>query len=198
LPDYEGIELKARNIYSKYDLQLFSCAFDTKPLEMKRLLEIGGYPDRKNPNYKVFQVKIDALVKKAVRKYSYKLSLNRKNGTLDLIIYYGKSDNIYTKMSWTLKELKSRLEHKIKYLAIVPVKKEKVNKIDYFKYIEPTFYILKDFNVFLNLIECGYIRVSFKLTYYHSGEKYGEYLDKGTSFEIIYNKIDTLFDKINI
>lgn len=56
LPDYNGIEIKVRNKYSKYPLHLFSCAFDNKPLEMQRLLKIGGYPDRNNPNFKYFRL----------------------------------------------------------------------------------------------------------------------------------------------
>jgi len=198
LPDFNKIELKTRNRYSRYPLHLFSCAFDNRPLEMKRLLNIGGYPDKNNPQFKVFQINVDAISDKSVGKFSYRLFVNYEKEIVELLIKYRNSEIIYTKMSWSFHELKSRLEHKLNYLVIVNVLRDKINDKFYFKYYERNFYKLKCFNTFLTLIENGSINVSFKLTYYHSGERYGEYMDKGTGFEISYSDIPKLFDIIDL
>lgn len=198
LPDYNGIELKVKSIYSKYDLHLFCCAPDNKPIELQRLLKFGGYPDKNNPEFKVFQVSINAINKKQVRRFSYQLFVNHKKEVLELRVFYGLSNNIYTKMSWTFKELESRLNHKLKYLAIIPVIKNKLNGKEYFKYRNPSFYRLKNFNTFINLIEEGKIVVTFKLSYYHSGKRYGKFLDRGTNFDIPYNYIADLFEKLEV
>ena len=50
----------------------------------------------------------------------------------------------------------------------------------------------------INLIEEGKIVVTFKLSYYHSGERYGKFLDRGTNFDIPYNYIADLFEKLEV
>ena len=100
-------------------------------------------------------------------------------------------------MSWSFDELKSRLEHKLKYLVVVKVLDKKVNGNQYFKYVKPDFYVFESFDNFLNMISNGKIYVTFKLTYNKTVEKYGEFLDKGTSFDISYDDIEELFYKIN-
>ncbi len=45
LPDFYEIEIKTKLIGSESNITLFSMVFDNKPLEIQRLLRIGGYPD---------------------------------------------------------------------------------------------------------------------------------------------------------
>ena len=71
LPDIDLFELKSRKKYCTYPLHLFCCTFDNKPLEMQRLLKIGGYPDKNNSKFNVFNTTIDAVCYKNIRKYSY-------------------------------------------------------------------------------------------------------------------------------
>lgn len=198
LPDYNGIELKTRSDYSTYPLHLFSCAFDNRPLEMQRLLKIAGYPDRKNPQFRIFNIRVKATEDKKVGMFTHRIYVNYEEEVVELRIKYSKSGDFYTKMSWSFRELKSRLEHKISYLALVNVKKDRVGGKEYFKFYDSSFYKLKGFDEFLSLIESGEIYVSFKLTYYHSGEKFGEYQDKGTGFEVNFDSLLKLFDKMDI
>lgn len=198
LPDFGCIEIKTRSEYSKSDLHLFSCAFDNRPLEMQRLLNIGGYPDKKRPEFKVFQVSINAVDKKQIRSRSYRIAVNKDMKKLELRIYYLNSNRIYTTMSWSFEELKRRLENKLSYLCVIPVKKYPKNGKIYFKYMEPKFYKLKDFDAFLALVTAGKIKVTFKLSYYHEGEKFGQLYDKGTSFDLDFNCINELFDEISV
>ena len=101
-------------------------------------------------------------------------------------------------MSWSFIELKRRLETKLSYLCIVPVKKKTVMGNDYFKYCDATFYELKNFECFLDLIKKGKIKVTFKLSYYHTGEKYGQLYDKGTTFDMNFDYVNELFSIVDV
>ena len=198
LPDYKNIEIKSRKSYSEYPIHLFCCALDGKPLEMHKLLKIGGYPSKSDPTQNCFNTTIDSVSRKDIRKYSYILSVDYDSEKVKLLIYVRNSNILANIMSWSFKELQLRLESKLSYLAIVLYKSCKVKENNYFKYEMPTFYVLKDFKTFLHLIEIGVIKVTFKLSYYKSGEKYGEILDKGTSFDVNYEDINLLFNKIEV
>ncbi|MBR1416798.1 MAG: hypothetical protein IJ572_03170 [Bacilli bacterium] len=198
LPDYNGIEIKCKTLSNKYPLHLFCCTFDGRPLEMQRLLKIGGYPDKNNSEFNVFNITVYGSNKKLIRNHAYQLKVDYKRKRVKLVITYRNTNRLVTYMSWSFVELEMRLTNKLKYLVIVPGLKSKINNNIYFKYLNPTFYKLISFETFLNLVETGIISVTFKLSYYHSKERYGQFLDKGTSFDIYYYNIEKLFKKINV
>lgn len=193
LPDYHGIELKTQMVGSRYRMSLFSMSFDNKPLEMQRLLNTCGYPDRIHPEFKVFQIGVSGNCWKFVRNYrAYRLYVDYKNEVVRFVIC--QSGRIIDQsMSWSFSQLKSRLEHKLQYLAFIPCKCFTIHDRCYFKYLALDFYQLKGFSTFLKLIENGVISVVFKLGYYKSGEKYGELYDHGTTFEIDSSHLEQLF-----
>lgn len=198
LPDYHGIEIKTKLERSEPYIGLFSMALDNKPLEMKRLLKIGGYPDKTHPEFKVFHVGVSGNFRKKVGyRYSYQLKVDYLYKVVRLYIYDRYNHLIEWNMSWSFEQLQSRLEHKLQYLAFVPVKRWNLEGKIYFKYINITFFKLKGFSTFLKLIEDGTIRVMFKLSYFKSGEHFGEFHDHGTSFEIKEEDLELLFDVIN-
>ena len=197
LPDFNGIEIKSKIKNGKFPLALFSCALDNKPLENKRLLFTYGYPDNLNHDFKRFNVTIDAIHRKYFRNFtSFKLYVDYNSQKIRLIVYNRRDEIIDNTMSWSFKELKSRLEHKLSYMALVTFKKSSVNGNVYFKYEEIVIYKLRDFSTFLKMIEKGKIVVTFKLYQYHEQEKYGQMHDKGTSFDIKKEYIHELFEEI--
>ena len=101
-------------------------------------------------------------------------------------------------MYWSFKELKSRLQHKLNYLCVILTKSRIINNIDYFKYDSLNFYKLKDFINFLKLINKGKVKVTFKLSYYQKQDRYGEFYDKGTSFDLSYESLDELFERLDV
>lgn len=198
LPDINSIEIKTRSENTKYPMSLFSCACDNKPLEMKRLLDIGGYPDKKDPRYKVFFLTINGKEYTDFGKYSYKVSVDINHEELELIILNRYTRKRYTTMSWSFRELKSRLTCKLSYMALIMVKKDIIEGQTYFKYYDAKYYKLKDFRSFLDLIESGHIYINFNISYDHRSENYGAYLDRGTSFEIQIKDIPKLFDRVEV
>lgn len=199
LPDYHGIEIKTQLENSPYKLSLFSMAFDNKPLEMQRLLKIGGYPDRNHSEFNVFNINVSATKRTRVGyRRSYQLKVDYKNKVIRLFIFDFYDHVIDSEMSWSFHQLKERLEHKLKYMAYIPTRRCKVDGKWYFKYLDIYFYALKDFDAFLDLVQTGIISVSFKLNYYKSGEHYGEILDHGTTFQIDTKDLNSLFTKLDI
>lgn len=69
---------------------------------------------------------------------------------------------------------------------------------EYFKYISISFYQLKGFDEFINLLEKGIVRVTFKISIFKNGLRKGEMHDHGTGFDISEKDFVKLFDKINL
>ncbi len=196
LPDYNGIELKTKAEKSQPYMGLFSMALDNRPLRMKKLYELCGYPSRKNKNYKVFYAKIFANKKTNIGyRFSFQLNVNFELKIIQLLIY-DYHTLLNEDMSWSFAELKNRLEHKLTYLAKINAKKDKIDNQIYFKFTQINFYKLKNFKTFLNLIDNGKIRVNIKLSFHEKGNLLGEIYDKGTTWEIKEDDIEKLFQKI--
>lgn len=199
LPDYYGIELKTQMENSRYPICLFAMALDNKPLELKRLLNLCGYPDRDNPSFKAFRVTVVAnKITHVGYSFSYKLEVDYLKKVVRLLIFNSSLILIDKSMSWSFQQLENRLQAKLSYLAFVIVKKWNLNNKIYFKYMSIRFLKLKSFQLFLKLIENGKILVSFHLGYHKKGTKYGQWYDHGTTFEIRSDDLLELFEEIII
>ena len=200
IADYDGIEIKAMRILSKKSIHLFNAEPDGDYLfPHDRILKSAGYPSKKNPKYKVF---LSAAWGNDYNSIGYskkvKLYVNRKNKKIDFIVtdrYYNK---IKVDVSWSFDLIKSKLEQKIKKLAVVKTAHKFYNRQEYFFYKRIEFYKIKDFETFLKLIEDGTIKICFKISVYANGIKEGKIDNHGTDFSIKEEDIEKLFDKINI
>ena len=65
-------------------------------------------------------------------------------------------------------------------------------------YKKVDFYILKDFETFLELIESGVIRVTIKVDIHLDEKHYGQTYDHGCGFAIKEENITKLYSKYNI
>ena len=111
---------------------------------------------------------------------TYQLKVDYSQQVLRLIILDYHCQLIDNSMSWSFSQLQSRLEHKMNYVALIPVKKWYINKTIYFLY----------------LIEEGIIRVTFRISYFKDEERFGNIHDRGTTFEIREDDLTKLFDEI--
>ena len=127
---------------------------------------------------------------------TYQLRVDYLNKVLRLVIVDYHNHLIDNSMSWSFSQLQSRLEHKMNYLALIPVKKWRTNETVYFRYLNAKFFHLKNFEIFLNLIELGIIRVTFHISYFKDENRFGKIHDRGTTFEIREEDIPKLFDEI--
>lgn len=87
---------------------------------------------------------------------------------------------------------------KINVLAIINADYKKMGGIEYFKYSTIHFYRFKGIETFIDLLEKGLIRISFKVGVFREGKRFGQPHDRGTSFEIDEKNIAKLYDPYNL
>lgn len=198
IPDYGSIEIKTRYRNSKYPISLFNSTPDGDyKLPMHRLYDRFSFPQHGNLKYKIFRADVYAnRYTRAGRNYQFKLIIDKENKKIKLIAYSKSTGVIDPKVSWSFETLKCKLETKLKYLALIKADIHYEYHKQYFKYYDITFYMLKNFDYFIDLIEDGTIKVVFNLSYYKSGIKDGMMKNHGSSFEIGENDLEKLFIKI--
>ena len=200
IADYCGIEIKAMRILSKKTIHLFNAEPDGDFLfPHDRILNYVGYPSKKNPNYRVF---LSAAYANGYTNIGYskkvKLYVNREKEKIDFIVTDRFYKKINVEVSWSFSLIKSKIEKKIKKLALVEAEHKFIDGTEFFHYKRINFYVIKGFDIFLDLIENGTIKVCFKLNVYTSGIKEGKLDNHGTDFSIKEEDIEKLFTKINI
>ena len=200
IPDFKEIEIKTMHKYSKRNIHLFNLTPDGDYLfPIKRILNILGYPDKDFPMYKVFNMDVDALNYTKVGLFKkMKLVVNRNKKKLELIVVDNKGKKINIDTSWSFESLYERINLKLKYLALIKADSKKINGDEYFYYNQINFYKIKDFDNFINLLEQGYITVTFKISVFKKGKRLGQVHDHGTGFSINEEHVTKLYDEIDI
>lgn len=202
IPDYKGsIELKTRRVGSQSYVTLFSCKPDGKYYhEVERIKDTYGYPHRILKKYKVLNNSVYGNKKNIIgNKYFFELEICKKERKIYLLIYNRKEKLLEREVYWDFDILKEKIERKLKYLALVKAysKKNRYDGYEYFKYFDIKIYNLKSFEIFLNLLKNGIIRINFKLNIRTTVEKIGQIHDHGTSFDILEKDFDKLFFLLN-
>lgn len=199
-PDYYGIEIKTRRTYSKSAITLFTAVPDgEEPLEIERIKNTYGYPYKKDKKYKALYVDVygNKLNFGGV-KYQYKIDVDRKKEKVYLCICDRSGKLLERKIYWSFKYLENKLINKLNYLAIVNAWPNKINGWNYFKYYKIKYYKLKSFNNFLELLENGTMKITFKVDIYLDEENYGKTYNHGCGFSIKEQDITKLFNKIEL
>lgn len=200
LPDYNGIEIKTMREKSKSKLHLFNATPDGDYLfPIKRTLNILGYPDKINKNYKVLNIDVNALYYSKIGLFKkVKLYVNKKEKKIELIAKNNKNDILDVNVSWSYNLLEERLNKKLKYLALVKAKTRVINNEEYFYYDKINFFKIKDFDTFIKLINKGIIIITFKIGVFRSGKRKGEIHDRGTGFSIDVKDLKLLYEEIKV
>lgn len=200
LPDYNDIEIKTMRRYSKNKLHLFNLTPDGDFLfPIERILNILGYPDKNFHNFKIFNNEFNSKSFTYIGKYKKaKIVVNRENKKIELKAFDYKDNDLNVDISWSFDLLKNRISAKIKKLAIITANSKMVNNIEFFQYQNIEFYLLNNFDTFINLIEQGIINITFKIGVFKNGKRYGQIHDHGTDFSININDIKKLYTKILI
>lgn len=198
LPDYKGIEIKAKCSKKEKHVTLFSAVPDSYLFEIKRLLIEYGYPDHQYPQFKVFNLSIYGHRKIKLNNNYFKLHVDWKNKKVILRIYDNDFRIIDELVSWSFEILQEKLERKLNKLAFVRAERKFEHNIVYFKYKQINFYQLISFERFLTLIENGIIRITFRIGIYKNEKRFGQIYDHGTCFSIDEYNITKLFKQIYI
>lgn len=197
IPDYRTIEIKTRFRNSKENIGLFTAAPDGDYLfATKKIYDTYGYPDSKNPNYKVFYARINNKWRYAGKNCKFKLFTDKTNKQIRINVM----DKNYTitdpEVSWSFQLIKEKIELKLKYIAIVKADTYFNFNKQYFKYYNITFYMIKSYETFIKLLENGIINITFMIGVYRSGKKEGMMNNHGIRFDIAEEDLEKLFIKI--
>ena len=197
-PDYNGIELKTINQYWEKNINLFcDTPTSTHITTIKWITDMFGYPDKSYRNYNIFNGRIDTKnYTKVGSNYFFRINVERKEKKIILEIYDSKMHLINNEIYWDFIFLKSKLETKLKLLAVIYLEKKYLNKIQYCKYNKIKFYKLKNFDTFIKLIEEGIIKINICTGYNKSKKNKGKFHDHGTKFYINEKNLYRLFNRI--
>lgn len=198
IADYNGIEIKTKYGKNHEYLTLFSC----KPegphiLELQRLQNSYGYPDKKIPKYKILNNSVYCTSKTIIaNRFIFILTVNERLEMIFLNILTLDLKLIEKCVFWRFDDLKEKIERKIKYLAIIKSEKKFHNNNIYYKYNQINIYKIKPFETFIKLLKEDVIRLDLKINVYKSGKYLGKTHDHGTSFSIKEKEIEKLYEKI--
>ena len=200
IPDFNGIEIKTKRMYSRSNISLFNCVPDGPHYhEIERLKDLYGYPDYILKNYNVLRADVSAIELRKVGLFFYfKLKVNWETKKLLLLIYDHKAEIIEDFVYWDFDTIEEKLYRKLKYLALIKVNVKRFNQKDFFKYEKIKFYKLKDFKTFMKSIENGKITVKFNIGVYRSSKKEGQIHDHGTCFNINEKDLIEIYDNIEV
>lgn len=196
IPDYEGIEIKTKRSVINLYTTLFNCKPDGPYyMETERLKDTYGYPDRDMPQYKVLNNNVfcDKLVTIG-NKFKFKLEINKDIKKIYLCVYDINEKLIEKTTYWDFDSLERKLYAKMKILAYIHAVKKYDKGITYFKYKDISFYKLKSFDSFIEALQKGKIRVTFKIGIHKKGPKVGKIYDHGTGFDIKEKDLLNLYD----
>lgn len=195
-PDYNGLEIKCSQRYSRYPIKLFSLSFDGPNLyEMNRLLELYGLPDEIYKEKKQLQGQIKINEYERINDNYFKLKIDKKSKKILISIYDLNKQLIEEKTYIEFETIKSRLELKLSNLAMVYASKKIIDNNLYFRYYLITIYKLKSFETFLKLLENNYIKVEIIGRVARSGIEKGRQRNKNLVFSLPKEYIDLLFEK---
>lgn len=199
IPDYGMIEIKARCIDSVANISLFRATPDSYVFEIKRIHEKYGYSDSNNPRYKVFRIAVNGKIPVRIsNRYYFILDIDRINEKILLNVFNRAGQLVDNYTSWSFEMIKEKLLRKLSFLAIAYAERRYLSGEVHFKYTVISFYRLRGFDVFLDMIEDGKIDVAFMIGVFKSGRRIGQVHDHGTCFKIAENMIPELFDKISL
>ena len=195
-PDYYGIEIKCTQRFSRYPIKLFSLAFDGPGLyEMNRLLTTYGKEDIKYKRRLQLQDSLYVNQYAKINNNYFKLKIDKENKKVIVSIYDLKYQLIEEKAYLDFDTIKSRLELKLSYLAVVYASKKNIDNNLNFRYYQITIYKLKSFETFINLLEKDYIKVSIIGRVLRTGKEEGRQRNKNIVLSIPKESIELLFKK---
>ena len=197
IPDYGTIEIKTRYRNSKENIGLFTAAPDGDYLfNTKRMYDEYGFPDKMYPEFKVFYAKMGSKLRYAGMNYQFKLHVDKCKEQIRIIAVDKAGKIIDTEVSWTFDMLRKKVENKIKYLAFIKADSIFRHDKQYFKYYNLTFFMIRGFNTFIELIEADIINATFMVGFYKTGSKRGMMYNHGVRFDISEEDLEKLFIKV--
>lgn len=199
-PDYQGIEIKCTQRFSRYPITLFSSAFDGPSFyEMNRILNLYGKNDIIYKDKKILNATLICNEKILINnKFYFKLEVEDKEKKIYLSIY-DKNNKLIERNSFiNFETLKTKLEIKLSTLALVFASKKEIDNHPHFRYYKIIIYKLISFEKFIDLLKQNIIIVDICGRISRSGTESGRQRNKNLVFKISKDNIKQLFNPIKI
>ena len=199
IPDYEDIEIKTKSAITNKYITMFNATPDNAiAFGIQRIRDNYGYPDKKsnNNNNKVFNISIFANKVTTINIFFFKLKVVRSEKKIFLYVFNNNMKIIDITTFWSFQVLEEKLQRKLHTLAVIDTSYKKIINNEFYKYNKISFYKLRSFNHFIDAIEKGFVRVTFKIGTFRSGKRIGQIHDHGTSFDIDINSLNYLYEII--
>lgn len=198
IPDFGKIEIKTKHRYSKGYITLFNATPDGDGLfAIHRLQKKFGYPDKDLTEQRVFKGSVTCNNFTNIGLYyKFKLIVDKDLKLIRLIVVNKSEQLIDDKTSWSFELIQEKLERKLQYLALIHSDSKIINGKEFFKYTNIEFYKFNNFDKFIEAINNGLIRITFKVGVFKSGPKKGNIHDHGTGFDINEKNLLSLYTKI--
>lgn len=194
-PDFEGYEIKSHRKTSSSFVTLFTKSPTTPSGANSILRDKFGKPEGK---YKVRTIRTSIFSNKwntYNNSYSFKICVNKKNKSVDLLSKKIGSSKTNIECSWSFNELEKAFI-KLKSLFFVTAEREKKRVHEYFHYTNATIFNNPSFENLISLIDTGKIMIDLRLGVYSSGVNKGKAHDHGTGFRIKSNDLKLLYDDV--
>lgn len=189
-PDYEGIEVKCTQRFSRYNISLFSLSFDGPELyESNYLLEKYGMNDNifKENKKLIVTLKLDKKVL-VYDKYYFELKINYEEKKMYIKIYDINMNHLEDRAFIYFDSLEKRLNVKLSKLALFYASKKKVDNNLFFRYYKLECYKFKEIKSFLESLENGDVSAALILRFSRSKETLGKNRNKNIQFSIKKNR----------
>ena len=197
-PDFNGIEIKTTQRFSRYSIGLFSLSFDGPDIyESNYVLQKYGKENIIFENKK--ELFVNCKIKEKVlvnNNYYFELNIDYVNKKLLIDIFDLDYNYIESRCFLSFSNIEKRINTKLQKLALIFASKKIEQKWFYFRYYKIECYIMKDFNTFLKLIETGDIEIHLMLRFAKNGKDIGKNKNKNFVFRIKKDSMNKLFDEI--
>lgn len=194
-PDFAGYEIKSHRKSSSSLVTLFTKS-PTLPAKANSLLRKKfGTPEGK---LKVKTIRTSVFSHKwntYKKEFSFKIVVNDKQKTIDLISKKINGIKTNIECSWTFAEVKSAFL-KLNSLFFVTAEREKKRVHEYFHFTNATIFNKPTFYKLIDFIKEGKVMVDIRLGVYSSGKNEGKAHDHGTGFRIKSNDLSLLYKDV--
>lgn len=197
-PDYYGIEIKCTQRFSRYNINLFSLAFDGPNLfESNALLEEYGTYDEEFKEHKKLIVNLKFNQKVLVYGKNYfELKIDYIKEKIYIKVYDIDMNFIEDRAFIYFDSLEKRLFAKLSNLALFYASKKVFDNNLFFRYYKIECYKLRDFKTFIKCIELGDVKIALLLRFARTGNEIGKNKNKGMVFSVRKNGIQNLFERV--